>query len=501
MENLPETTRFRSGKILMSSLQHRPRLKPAGPGAGFHPPPTGFQAVLPQDPATQSVFYKVGFALLLFDIFITYSRLNETWFSFKVGPLSLTVATRLATFAFAFLAGGPGRTVSSRHGQLMIVFTLWLCAISPFSAWRRASFDAVTLLWMPSVLLFAGITGLVLSSKDLFKILKIILVGAVFIGVIALKTGATQEYGRLHGGTGSLANANALALYILMGLPCALMLLKLKASRFQKLLILPALCMFLVVLLRSGSRSALINLLAIAIILFFTSSFPSKVRMIAIGGAVIMAALSFTPESSLVRLKLLMPGAEEEELENIDPEHAEQIRVAAEGSSRAREFVFKRAIQHTLNNPIFGVGPEAFMAADAQMAEREELTTIWRGTHNTYAQVAAETGIPGFTMFLALLWMTLRSLLRMRKLTRNVPGLAHLHEMGMCLILMFSSICLSGIFGHFAYGAFYPMIVAFAQVFERATLREVAAFRFAHAGAVPQPGFVPVTRLPRIRTV
>jgi O-antigen ligase len=347
--------------------------------------------------------------------------------------------------------------------------------------------------WMPSLLLFLSITGLVVSSKDLFKILKVIAFAAGLISFLSLSAGASQEYGRLRGATGSLANANALALYILIGIPCALLLLKLNPRKiFLQLAVLPLLGMFLVILLRTASRSAMLNLLVMAAILFWTASIPSKARMGIAGALLVVAALSFTPDSAIARLRLLLPGAEEEQAASaLDPEAIEEIKTAAEGSSEARRFVFTKALGHTIRNPVFGVGPGAFMAADAQQAELEGRATLWRGTHNTFVQISSETGIPGFAMFMAMLFYTLRALLRIRTQTRLVPKLAHLFHGALSLILILTSITLSGIFGHFAYGPFFPLIIAFGQVFERSAQHEIAAFRSIRGHVVPSPRPLP----------
>jgi hypothetical protein len=54
-----------------------------------------------------------------------------------------------------------------------------------------------------------------------------------------------------------------------------------------------------------------------------------------------------------------------------------------------------------------------------------------------------------------------------------------------------TSITLSGIFGHFAYGPFFPLIIAFGQVFERSAQHEIAAFRSIRGLVVPAPRPLP----------
>jgi O-antigen ligase len=75
------------------------------------------------------------------------------------------------------------------------------------------------------------------------------------------------------------------------------------------------------------------------------------------------------------------------------------------GSLDARQELLKQSIQVTLQHPIFGVGPGNFQA----------ITESWHVTHNTYTELSSETGLPGLALFLAILFLTFRSLKAIRK--------------------------------------------------------------------------------------
>jgi len=75
------------------------------------------------------------------------------------------------------------------------------------------------------------------------------------------------------------------------------------------------------------------------------------------------------------------------------------------GSLDARRELLMQSIQTSFRYPIFGVGPGNFQA----------YTRSWHVTHNTYTQLSSETGFPGLALFLAILFLTFRSIRAIRK--------------------------------------------------------------------------------------
>jgi O-antigen ligase len=83
-----------------------------------------------------------------------------------------------------------------------------------------------------------------------------------------------------------------------------------------------------------------------------------------------------------------------------------------EGSAAQRFEIQKVAWQILVDNPVFGVGLGAYREANAAYAP----SLGRRDTHNTYLNVAAEVGLPGFALWCALVWSVLRYAYRHRRL-------------------------------------------------------------------------------------
>ena len=85
-----------------------------------------------------------------------------------------------------------------------------------------------------------------------------------------------------------------------------------------------------------------------------------------------------------------------------------------EQSNRAHTALFWAGLRMAADAPITGVGPENFKALSLQYAPELAKSYI---AHNTYLELAAETGLPVLLLFLLLVASALRTLNRATKLT------------------------------------------------------------------------------------
>jgi len=75
-----------------------------------------------------------------------------------------------------------------------------------------------------------------------------------------------------------------------------------------------------------------------------------------------------------------------------------------EGSARERFALLQTAVRMIGNRPVLGVGLGAYAQANARYSP----AVGQRDTHNTYLNIAAETGLPGLVLFLGLVTSVLR---------------------------------------------------------------------------------------------
>jgi O-antigen ligase len=113
-------------------------------------------------------------------------------------------------------------------------------------------------------------------------------------------------------------------------------------------------------------------------------------------------------------VSVALPGAVWERLSGISKLTSSDTIAQAdqEGSAEQRWQIQKTAVRIFSDNWLLGVGPGAYKAANALYAPE----IGFKDTHNTYLNVAAETGLPGLLLWIALVMSVL---IRAVRSTRN----------------------------------------------------------------------------------
>lgn len=137
--------------------------------------------------------------------------------------------------------------------------------------------------------------------------------------------------------------------------------------------------------------------------------------------------------------------------------------VQADGPTRGRTTAMLSALAAYTDHPVLGVGPGQYLAFHA--VEYQELPELSfrqiaepRRAHNLYLEMAAETGTVGLVMFLAIPFLLLLDLRRLRlTLAPERPDLARLATGFTLVILAYLG---TGMFLHLAYERYYWVMVA-----------------------------------------
>jgi O-antigen ligase len=211
---------------------------------------------------------------------------------------------------------------------------------------------------------------------------------------------------------GTIGNSNDLAAHLLLVVPFLLFIaLKPRTGLLFRFLAAVAGVFGLFEVLRASSRGALIALLLTTIFLFVRGS----VRQKAVVGAVAVVGLVF--------FATLLPASTRQRLMSFS-KGADSSKEALE-SSEMREYLLKQSIVDTLENPLFGVGPNQFASYHANNAPKSmtkadlQVHPLWYETHNSYTQISGECGIPALVFYLAAGISTFGLLAKIRKRARG----------------------------------------------------------------------------------
>jgi len=271
---------------------------------------------------------------------------------------------------------------------------------------------------------------------------------------------------RLELTTGTMSNANDFAAQLVMMLPFLLIpLLSRKRNLLLCSLSLLGLGYGLYLILRTGSRGAMLALAVLALVSFWRVSAGWKIAFSVLLPAAAVGLGLLLPPETVHRLLTL----EDSESQANDP-----VSHEAAGSLEERRFVLQRSLWLTITHPVFGVGTGEFMDAEARVARNEGRRGDWHETHNAYTQVSSEAGIPAFLFFAGALASGFLLLRRIRLRSRSQPSNERNDLLGAAVTALSLSLlgfCVAIFFLSLAYRFYLPalggMIIVVARVAEQ----------------------------------
>jgi O-antigen ligase len=218
------------------------------------------------------------------------------------------------------------------------------------------------------------------------------------------------------------------------------------------------------IILLTQSRGALIALVAVALIFFSIQARGKRVKTLLTMLVAGVLILPLVPSSAWKRFEGLAKLTNTDTIAEADPE----------GSADARYNIWRVARTIIAENPATGIGLGAYSLAHATYTGRLVVPPAARGfrdTHSTYLNVAAETGIPGLVLFLAMVGSVALGAELTRRRAVGTPRARQLFalELGLLAFLM------HGIFGSLSKLSFLYIQLALIWAVTEVTKRELAA--------------------------
>jgi len=164
-----------------------------------------------------------------------------------------------------------------------------------------------------------------------------------------------------------------------------------------------------VAILFTGSRAGFLGLVLFGILVLLRSK--QKAKMISLGFVAACAVALAAPPEAWNRIRSLTKV-----------KNTEVLQTEADESARQRYMIWQIAWKMWEDHPVFGVGLGAAPHANLAYAlNRDEWALARRrwNTHNTFLNVLAETGLPGFIFFAGIFVSTFRQLAKARKAFEN----------------------------------------------------------------------------------
>ena len=260
--------------------------------------------------------------------------------------------------------------------------------------------------------------------KVVFMTFMLALFAAVPSALSNLLTGNLARGFRAAASVTSGSNPNRLAMICLMEMACWWFWAHARRGVARQLVALAAMGMAVTVCMATGSRSGLLGIGVLGLVL---QTGPKAFRVPAMHLGLFVAA-------GAIAIATLVPDESWNRMTNFSPERGE----IGATSNRMREETLERAWEVSLDYPLFGVGLGNFREVSRQVYK----DAFYRPPHNSYLWASSEGGIVVVAAYLWLFWVTWKDLQIIRTLTagRDQELLAFAHAIrGVFLLYFFFS--------------------------------------------------------------
>jgi len=343
---------------------------------------------------------------------------EKQWWHAQLNPLgirySLTMAVVIAVGIVqnrARLRFGKLLMGQEKLALLMLALIWALTLIGPETIGRYTITDHASIKMTKVMIFCLMMTHVVIRSKDLDKVLWLLIVGSLMLGLQAYDMPQSAfTKGRLDARVGGadFLDANALAAFMVAATVITGVMF-MRSSWRGKLLCATAGVFSMNTIVLCRSRGAVLALCGAGVAIVLTA--PKRFRVKLMVGMVIAAAglLYLSDPQFLTRMGGIAT-------------HTDAIaegREATDTSVSGRIRLWKGGFKMLKDNP-FGVGPGNF---NQNIGRYSDITTKM-SPHSTYIQSACELGLPGLALFLAILgnalW-TVRKVIRECEQSEQLP--------------------------------------------------------------------------------
>ncbi len=210
---------------------------------------------------------------------------------------------------------------------------------------------------------------------------------------------------------GSYGDPNELGLAMLAGLPLIWYSARFSKWSVTRLAFTVAQIPVLVVLVKTGSRGAMVALGMLIFVAFLRMPLLGKIKLVL--ATIAGVGLFFMFGSAYLKARLttiFQPNLEQ--ADGLTVKEYEYL-LGDVSSAEARMALLKDSIATTLEHPLVGVGPGNFgVQRWLEFKEQTGRNIPEQPTHNAFTQLSSEAGIPALLLFLGIIYASFRNVRR-----------------------------------------------------------------------------------------
>jgi len=377
-------------------------------------------------------------------------------------PATLAGFAALVAFALDRSRERRLRDVFFKPTKYIAALLVWMMLSVPGALVLGTSVDVVFGDFIKTAIMFVIMACAIRGPRDVERLALVYLASATLYAAVVitrfdLGSGDAWRLGRLY-----YYDANDFATFIVTALPVGLYFLHAGRTTFIRTCACISLGLLALAFVRTGSRGGFIALLAVAafVLLRYTAiAFRWRAAATALVALVVLGTASdqyWTQMGTIVS--------------DTDYNRTDE-------SGRVQ--IWRRGIGYMFRNPVFGVGPGNFQAAEGMLspfATRQQYGrgVRWNAAHNSYIQVGAELGIPGLCLFVAIIISVFTGLRRLTWERNALDGDSDGDWRALTLTLTGSLI-------GFVVGAYF-LSLAYSEIFYTLVAMSIGLFKVAQPG-------------------
>lgn len=420
-------------------------------------------------------------AVSLAVIFLLYMNVPAVLVKDHGFPLTVAaLVPLLLVVPLAFHVYRRKRFVVDRTFVLLLLYLVVQLVSTLFSTNQDDAVQKLKTFGLEGVVLYALVTNVVRTPTLLRRAVWAIVGAAALLSTVTIFQNVTGTYTRPYGGfslvdasfflghaaspraSGPIGDPNYYGQILLVALALALLACWRERSPRLKLAAAGASALIAIAITFTFSRGAGFGFLVLLVIMTFLRYITAR-QLVAIGVGVLVLLLAFPGYRSRVATIGDLGGATAEA----------GAEGAADVSARGRATEMLAAALVFVDHPVVGVGPDVFPDYYQQYAQqvgievhdtvthgRREGEQAQRQSHNAFLSVAADLGLFGVLVFVAIIANTIWTLAQARRRwLRTRPDLATLAT---GFILAVVAYVTTGLFLTLAYERYFWLLVALA---------------------------------------
>lgn len=309
---------------------------------------------------------------------------------------------------FVAIIGGGVKYLNTTIGRSVCALVLWMAFVTPFSTWRGGSANYIfwyLSLWVVLMLVVAAAPR---GVRDIARLGYVTAAACLFHLIL---NGGSDSGGR-YALKGTFGNSDDVALLAGYAIPFVILFAQQRRSAVLRLTVLSLGVGFLIVLIgRTGTRAAIPALIIMIVVYFKYSTAAGRMGIALFTALALLLTIAVLPRETLSRFGTIVDSFE---INSIGQNGQTSEAMA---STAERHDLIMDALQMTRSNPLFGVGPGEFPDYRFKYLRYSNgAPKHYFPSHNTYLQIASETGIPGVIIYVFFLWSLYRTIRRTHKL-------------------------------------------------------------------------------------